>query len=644
LNNQPERAEEFLDKCPKALRHWEWHYLKRLCHSELLTLPLEGQASLNCLQFSPNGGRLVAGGEDGLVKIWDATSGREIRTLRGHTFPILGVAFSPDGKRLASAAGNRENNQDGVRKPTVGELKLWNPDTGEEILPLRGHTDSVNGVAFSPDGKYLASTGTDRTVRVWDALTGKELSTLKGHSEMVLVVAFSPDGQYLASGGMDGAVKIWGAASGKEVVTLPGDSKCITSLAFDKDSRHLASVGLDQTVKLWDLESRKLARTFDARPDGFQLAFSPDGKLLAAAGSETIRVWDPANGRVLHTIRGAGGLVVFCPVGNRLASLGKGGIQIWENLKDQRAIAYPSPASVNAVAFQPPHGRMLASTTWGFAEGELRVWDPTNGKKLLSLPCSNKTNVDFSPDGRRLAYQDKDSTLKVLDMPTGKLSMNLGKGPLMAGHSGAFRPDGKRFASASGNVVTVYDITDGKLCFTIPQAHQFSIFTLAFSPDSKYLATASGEFMFSGEVKLWDTATEKLVRRFEGPKGWVYRVAFCPDGKLLAAASSSGLVTVWDTNTGQTVYTLRGHTDQVRDVQFSTDGKRLVTACQDRTVKIWNAANGEETVTLRGHTDMVNCAVFSPDGHWIASCAGSMFNRGEVRIWNATPLRESRAP
>ena len=157
------------------------------------------------------------------------------------------MAFSPDGKRLASAS----------RDETV---KVWDAATGQETLTLKGHTGGVTSVAFSPDGKRLASASEDETVKVWDAATGQETLTLKGHTGCVTSVAFSPDGKRLASASDDGTVKVWDAATGQETLTLKGHTDAVTSVAFSPDGQRLASASSDGTVKVWD------ARPLDAEP------------------------------------------------------------------------------------------------------------------------------------------------------------------------------------------------------------------------------------------------------------------------------------------------------------------------------------------------------------------------------------------
>ncbi|MHC5915138.1 MAG: WD40 domain-containing protein [Nostoc sp.] len=283
----------------------------------------------------------------------------QIHTLQGHCDSVYSVAYSPDGRIIAS--GSKDST-----------IKLWDVSTGREIYTLKGHFDSVNSVVFSPDGKTFASGSDDTTIQLWDVTTGRQIRTLQAHSACVRSVAFSPDGKILASGSTASTIKLWDVTTGGQIRTLKGHSDWVRSVAFSPDGRTLVSGSDDKTIQLWDVTTGRQIRTLKGHSDFVHsVAFSPDGKNLASGSNDTtIKLWNVTTGGQIRTVQAH---------------------SIW----------------VLSVAFSPD-GKTLASG----GHGDIKLWDMTTGMQIYTLQEQSFSLV-FSPDGKILAGGSGDKTIKI---------------------------------------------------------------------------------------------------------------------------------------------------------------------------------------------------------------------------------------
>ena len=573
---------------------------------------------VHCVAISPDGS-LAALGRDDVLELADLSSGKTLRLCSGHTGPVNGVAFSPDGTLLATASADHT-------------ARIWDTTTGQARTILTGHTGPVNGVAFSPDGTLLATASIDRTARIWDTITGQARTILTGHTGPVNGVAFSPDGTLLATASADHSTRIWDTTTGQARTILTGHTGPVNGVAFSPDGTLLATASADHTARIWDTTTGQ-ARTILTGHEGpvNGVAFSPDGTLLATASIDhTARIWDTTTGQARTILTGhddwVNGVAFSADRDRPLVATASADrtARIWDTTTGQaRTILTGHDNWVNGVAFSAEGTRLATASS----DTTARIWDTTSGqaRTILTGHTGPVNEVAFSPNRTLLATASADTTARIWDTTTGQART------ILTGHEGmvrgvAFSPDGTLLATASSDTTArIWDTTTGQ-ARTILTGHDNWVRGVAFSPDGTLLATAS----IDHTARIWDTTTGQARTILTGHTGPVNGVAFSPDGTLLATASADHSTRIWDTTTGQARTILTGHTGPVNGVAFSPDGTLLATASADHTARIWDTTTGQARTILTGHTGPVNGVAFSPDGTLLATASAD----GSARLWD----------
>jgi RNA polymerase sigma factor (sigma-70 family) len=608
------------------------------------------------LAYSPDGKTLASGTGSGVIRLWDATTGKERLLLQPQAGQIHSLAFSPDGKKLASVGTGKD--------PTSAPVHVWDAITGKVLRTFRQQSGFT--VAFAPDGRRLAACGLGGTARLWDVVSGKEARQFDCHARWIWFCAFSPDGKMLATASDDQTIRLWDTATGKELHRVGDPKLSWSSVAFSPDSKVVAGGSREGTVHLWDAASGrerlkiaghdKWRRARDCTPDGPNVvAFSPDGKSLVS-GHEGV-VLDAATGKELCQLQGHHRWLrslVFAPDGKTLAGEDSFRIRFWdaatgkEILKDA---AHRDP--VCDLAFSSDSKTVL-TTSWDNSVG---LWDVDTGRERFRFQGREKAEIQgnrvavapdgskmaawlgdvlyswgpqkpnavrehtglgggdcrrslaFSPEGRALAASWKygDKQIRLWAESTDKKPRLIQVGKSWSNHL-VFSPDGKALASGNGDgSAALWDVATGKELPTLPgfrarkagppkgEMVSLAVNLLAFSPDSSALALGGTALPSrpDGGIGLWDRATGKELIRLTTSDRWVTALAFSPDGKTLATGHDGGTVRFWETASGKTRREWQAHPDSVHSLAFSPDGKLFASAGSDTTVLIWSA-NAEQ--------------------------------------------------
>jgi WD40 repeat protein len=583
-----------------------------------LVLQTGHSLGVTALAFSFDQRLLATGSVDNTIKLWDVSTGQELRTLKGPVNKFGAVAFSRDGKWLAGGGVD-------------GKIHLWDVDSGEDVRDFAGHKLRIMALAFSRDGRLLASGSADSTVKIWELESGRELRTLTGHTGWVTTIEFAPDGASLASGGKDHLLKLWSISTFRELQSFSDHASEVSALAFDDSGGLLVSGDADGSVYVWDVVKRKRLQKLIGHKSGIvALTFSPDARLIlsASAGQKAVKSWDRASGKETLSLADTENIdriatATFSHDGEKLAyTYGDKNISI-RNLtgKKQEWPLVSKVSGVYASAFSLD-GKWFAT---GGKDNSVTLWEVDSGRQVFSLQADIgwMTSVAFSPDSRLIATGGLSGQIKIWDVISGRELKTL-SGHADSINAVAFSKNGLLVSASNDATLRSWNVENGAT-LKVFKGHTAEVTSVVISQD--------GEKLFSGSadktIRIWKVSSADQLRTIAADSSEVNAIALSPNEQMLAAACRDHTAKIWEVETGKLLRSLTGHSSWVTAVAFAPNSEKLVTGSRDGAIRIWNSTDGTLIKTLTEHNDRINAISVNGDGRWFTSASED----GSVRLW-----------
>ena len=648
---------------------------------------LEEQTSpILTIAITPSGEKVVSGSSDGIVRIWDLTSGRLVRALEGHAGRVIDVAIAPDGQRVVSTSWDKT-------------IKIWDLQLGCVQRSLREDTNITNVVVVTPDGHQIISGSTDGSINIWDLYTGSLLNSLgerstgeatvaqmvaapeaiavsfDGHyavsssqGEVIKIwdlytkrllrsvenaghpIAITPNGQRFISASRGGNIKIWGLQNGQQLHSIDDpDLLTWTSIAITPDGQQFISGCVEGTIKIWDLSNGHLLRTIEGSRmmspgsiDGHtgevsDIAVTPDGqKIVSGSGDKTIKIWDLHTGHLLQTL---GVKPANVKTRNKHSDILHRSLE--GHKKEVAAVAIIN-SSASAENGEEAGQIVLSGSSGSREETSIRVWNLRDGCFIHEFEeQSGITSIAVTPDSQRVITGALNNQTEIFDLHTGHRLQSLQETPTLNSRydnritSVVVTPDGQLIISGSSlwsdyggekntNVIYIWDLATGSLINTL-EGHTKYISAVAVTLDCQQIVSAS----WDKTIKIWNLKTGSLTRTIEGFSG-LTALALTPDGKQVISGSVDSAINVWDLHGGNLLNTLPArYGEYVSALTVSPDGQQVIY-CVDNLVRRWDIKSGECQALFANDATVLSLAL-SPDSCWLA--CGDKIGRVWIFEW-----------
>jgi WD40 repeat protein len=587
-----------------------------------------------CVAWSPDG-KMVAtggGGADQTVRLWDAANGKEIRQFKNNQGAVGSLAFTPEGTKIVCLQQNSVlTTFEAVTGKTVRESMV-------DFFPL---------LPFTDDGKSFAAINENRQICLMDAATLKAVRVFAAEGDLnakFTAFTLSKSGKLLVIADSRTKVRVFDAATG-DLRHLLANTGVIDCASYSADGKLLATGGRSGTIQIWDAATGKLVRTIEGQAKANDVAWSPDGTVLAVGCTDnTIRLWDVEKGLEVLKVtshRGQVKSVVFSPDGKRGASIGKGAenkVHIWDAGTGKEVFADDEHVGRVAALAALDNGKTLLTSC---NDAKIRLWDLQTGKATGGFRSQHwrPRSIAVAEDGKVLATGNKDGSVHLLALPTGKLIKSFSAGPA-AINAVAFSPSGKHLVTGSmKGQLLLWDLASEEILHEMmlpPFTGQEIVYAIAFSPDGKTVWTGSNE----GTLRIWDAGTGQHKRELPGHESQIEWLVLSANGQFIASGSpGDSTVAVWEMATGKQ---LRRMVDPGvgSAVAFAGDGRMLATGGTDRDLRVWELATGKLRLHLEGHRGVVTAAAFLPDGNTLVSGSSD----GTVLCWDLASRGQREPP